>query len=354
MEDRARVRNPIDAFILKKLEKRGLSLSPEADPLTLMRRAYFDLTGLPPEPEEVERFLANRAPHTYEELIDRLLASRRYGERWARYWLDLAGYEDWPHAYRYRDYVIRSFNADKPYDRFLQEQIAGDELVDYESVQVVDQGIMDNLVATGFLRMAPDSTGVRLTNFVKDRVQVISDEITILSSSVLSLTVQCARCHDHKFDPISQSDYYRLAATLKGAFDEHDWLPPQFSDDPNRPALVKESGCFLTSRRWPIRCDWTRSGEKERPTTTNFERRSVLSGPFWRKRRNHSRSKLSVGAWPKFLKSCMKTCARCWTPSLQSAASFRNTWQRNLRKASRSTLRNSMRWMQAIGRRRRK
>ena len=260
VEDRARVRNPIDAFIVRKLDKRGLSLSPEADPLTLIRRAYFDLTGLPPEPEEVERFLADKAPHAYEKLIDRLLASRRYGERWARYWLDLAGYEDWPHAYRYRDYVIRSFHADKPYDRFLQEQIAGDELADYESVQVVDQGIMDNLVATGFLRMAPDSTGVRLTNFVKDRVQVISDEIAILSSSVLSLTVQCARCHDHKFDPISQSDYYRLAATLKGAFDEHDWLPPKFSDDPNRPALVKESRLlpYVTPLANPLRLDTER------------------------------------------------------------------------------------------------
>ena len=132
-----RVRNPIDAFILKKLEAKGLTLSPEADRLTLIRRAYFDLTGLPPTPEEVRAFASDPDPQAYEKLIDRLLASPRYGERWGRYWLDLAGYADTEsrdadreHAWLYRDYVIRAFNADKPYDRFLLEQIAGDELAD--------------------------------------------------------------------------------------------------------------------------------------------------------------------------------------------------------------------------------
>src|SRR5262245_37701738 len=130
-----RVRNPIDAFILKKLEAKGLTLSPEADRLTLIRRAYFDLTGLPPTPEEVRAFVSDPDPQAYEKLIDRLLASGCYGERWGRYWLDLAGYADTEsrdadreHAWRYRDYVIRAFNADKPYDRLLLEQIAGDEL----------------------------------------------------------------------------------------------------------------------------------------------------------------------------------------------------------------------------------
>src|SRR5262249_62191952 len=115
VRDKARVRNPIDAFILSKLEEKGLSFSPEADRLTLMRRAYFDLTGLPPEPAEAQAFLANPAPDAYEKLLDRLLASPCYGERWGRYWLDLTGYADHNHAYRYRDYVIRSFNSDKPY-----------------------------------------------------------------------------------------------------------------------------------------------------------------------------------------------------------------------------------------------
>ena len=137
-----RVRNPIDAFVLARLEPTGLTLAPEADRLTLLRRATFDLTGLPPAPGEVEAFLADKDPDAYERLIDRLLASPRYGERWGRYWLDVAGYADSegkreqdlprPHAWRYRDYVIRSFNADKPYDRFLLEQLAGDELADYE------------------------------------------------------------------------------------------------------------------------------------------------------------------------------------------------------------------------------
>jgi hypothetical protein len=228
------VRNPIDAFVLHRLEAKGLSLSPEADRLTLLRRACFDLTGLPPEPEEVRAFLADRDPLAYEKLIDRLLASPRYGERWGRHWLDLAGYADTegkreqdilrPFAWRYRDYVIRAFNADKPYDRFLLEQIAGDELADYEHAPEITSEIQDNLVATGFLRMAPDPTWYNLTNFVPDRLEVIADEIDVLGSAVLGLTLKCARCHSHKFDPIPQRDYYRLLDVLKGAFDEHDWM----------------------------------------------------------------------------------------------------------------------------------
>src|SRR6185436_17727031 len=236
VRSRERVRNPIDAFLLAALEKKGLSLSPEAEPLTLLRRASFDLHGLPPSPEEVEAFLADRAPDAYERLIDRLLASPRYGERWARYWLDLAGYADSegkreqdlprPHAWRYRDYVIRAFNADKPYDRFLLEQIAGDELADYEHAPEITQELYDNLVATGFLRMAPDPTWYNLTNFVPDRVDVVADEIDVLGSAVMGLTMKCARCHSHKYDPIPQRDYYRLADVFKGAYDEHDWVPP--------------------------------------------------------------------------------------------------------------------------------
>ena len=165
-----RVRNPIDAFILQKLEEKGLTLTPEADRATLMRRASLDLTGIPPEPEEVEAFLADRAPDAYEKMIDRLLVSARYGERWGRYWLDLAGYADSegkreqdllrPNAWRYRDYVVRSLNADKPYARFLLEQVAGDELADYENAPEITPEIYDDLVATGFLRMAPTPPGL--------------------------------------------------------------------------------------------------------------------------------------------------------------------------------------------------
>ncbi len=183
------------------------------------------------------QFLDDPDPQAYENLIDRLLASPRYGERWGRHWLDVAGYSDSegvqntdklrPQVYRYRDYVIRAFNADKPYDRFLQEQIAGDELADYESAEQITQELCDNLTATGFLRLAVDGTFSNITNFVPDRLEVIADEIDVLTSSLMGLTVKCARCHSHKFDPIPQRDYYRLAAILKGALDEHDWLSPE-------------------------------------------------------------------------------------------------------------------------------
>jgi mono/diheme cytochrome c family protein len=233
----SRIRNPIDAFVLAKLEEKGLTLSPEADKLTLMRRAYFDLTGLPPEPAEVQAFLADQDPGAYEKMIERLLGSPRYGERWGRYWLDVAGYEDSEggkltddvprtYAWRYRDYVIRSFNADKPYDRFLLEQIAGDELADYEHATTVTQELVDNVIATGFLRMAPDSTIEHNISFADDRLEVIADEMDVLGAGVMGLTIRCARCHSHKYDPIPQRDYYRLKAVFQGALDEHDWLNP--------------------------------------------------------------------------------------------------------------------------------
>jgi hypothetical protein len=230
------VRNPIDAFVLQQLEEKGLALSPEADRATLLRRASFDLTGMPPQPGEVQAFLADRSPAAYEALVDRLLASPRYGERWGRYWLDLAGYADSegkreqdlprPHAWRYRDYVIQSLNADKPYDRFLVEQIAGDELADYEHAAKITPAMYDQLVATGFLRMAPDATWANITGYASDRLEVIADEIDVLGSAVMGLSLKCARCHSHKFDPLPQRDYYRLLAVFKGAYDEYDWLKP--------------------------------------------------------------------------------------------------------------------------------
>jgi cytochrome c553 len=230
------VRNPIDAFLLDKLHAKSLDFSPEADRLTLLRRVAFDLTGLPPQPEDIDRFLADRSPNAYENMVDRFLASPRYGERWARHWLDLAGYADSegkrsqdpvrPHAWRYRDYVIRSFNSDKSYDRFLTEQLAGDELADWQNAKEVTQELMDNLVATAFLRLTPDGTGSDVVNYVPDRLDVIADEIQVFGSTVLGLTLHCARCHSHKYDPIPQRDYYRLLDVFKGAYDEHDWLRP--------------------------------------------------------------------------------------------------------------------------------
>ncbi len=235
-----RVRSPIDAFLFARRKEKGVSFAPEAAREAFIRRASFDLTGLPPEPTEVEDFLADPSPDSHERLVDRLLASPRYGERWGRHWLDLAGYadsegkreQDLPRrdAWRYRDYVIRSLNADKPYDRFLLEQLAGDELADWERAPVITREIADNLTATGFLRMAPDPTWANITGFVPDRLEVIADEIEILGAAVLGLTFKCARCHDHKFDPISQRDYFRLLAIWKGAFDEHDWLKPAITN----------------------------------------------------------------------------------------------------------------------------
>jgi mono/diheme cytochrome c family protein len=252
----AHVRNPIDAFILARLEPKGLTFAPEADAATLVRRAFIDLTGLPPEPAELQAFLGDTRSDAYERLIDRLLASPRYGERWGRYWLDLAGYADSegkreqdlprPHAWRYRDYVIRSLNADKPYDRFLREQLAGDELADYASAPEVTQELYDNLVATGFLRMAPDATWANITGFIPDRLEVIADEIDVLGSAVMGLSLKCARCHSHKFDPIPHRDYYRLVAVFRGAFDEYDWLKPDV-----RPGLGPVSQDPLGGRNLP-------------------------------------------------------------------------------------------------------
>jgi len=229
--------NPIDAFVANRLGEAGLKFSPAADPATLARRAFFDLHGLPPSPAQLQRFLDDDRPGAFARLVDRLLASPRYGERWGRHWLDAVGYADSfggkleadhmrPYAWRYRDYVIRAFNGDRPYDRFLVEQLAGDELVDYANAKRISQEIYENLVATGFMRMAPDSTSEREVAFISDRLDVIADQIDVFSTVVLGLTVKCARCHDHKYDPIPQRDYYRLAAIFKGAFDENDWLKP--------------------------------------------------------------------------------------------------------------------------------
>ena len=229
-------RNPIDAFLLRRLREKGLGFAPEAGKPSLLRRLAYDLTGLPPTPEEVRLFLADDSPSAYEDRVEHYLASPRYGERWGRYWLDVAGYSDTegrreqhlprPFAYRYRDYVIRAFNSDKPYDRFLLEQIAGDELADYRGAREITQELQDNLVATGFLRMGPDPTWANITGFVPDRLEIISDAIDVLGSGVMGLTLKCARCHDHKFDPLPQRDYFRLADLLKGALDEHNWLKP--------------------------------------------------------------------------------------------------------------------------------
>ena len=237
------VRNPIDAFVITALNAKGLNLSPEASREVLLRRASFDLIGLPPSPDEVREFLADPDELAYERLIDRLLASPHYGERWGRHWLDVAGYADsagvlsedrpLPSAFRYRDYVVRAFNNDKPYDRFLQEQIAGDELTDYwtafEKLDRLPDEVVEAVTATGFLRCAPDSSRPDFSTIKNADAQyfypTINDTLQIVASSTMGLTLQCARCHSHKFDPIPQIEYYRLQSVFMTAFRPKQWIP---------------------------------------------------------------------------------------------------------------------------------
>ncbi|MBD3676531.1 MAG: DUF1553 domain-containing protein [Planctomycetaceae bacterium] len=230
-----RVRSPIDQFILKPLEQQGFSLSEDADRKTLMRRAYIDLLGILPTPEQVVAFENDDSPQAWERLVDSLLSDPRFGERWGRHWLDVAGYADsegvsnndperkW--SYKYRDYVIQSFNNNKPYDQFLIEQLAGDELVElpYEELS---EGEIEKLTATGFLRMAPDGTMGSGIDQNLARNQVIADTMQIVGSSILGLTVNCAQCHEHRYDPIPQADYYRLRAVFDPAFNWQDWKKP--------------------------------------------------------------------------------------------------------------------------------
>src|SRR5213075_2442424 len=192
----------IDRFILSALEAKGQTLNREANRTTLIRRVSFDLTGLPPTVHEIDSFLADNSENAYERMVDRYLASPRYGERWGKYWLDIAGYaesngyfsadSDRPHAWRYRDYVIRSFNADKPFDRFIQEQLAGDELIPPPYTNLKPEPI-ELLVATGFLRMGPDGTGSPNAEQIVARNQVVGDAIKIVSTGLLGLTVGCAQ-----------------------------------------------------------------------------------------------------------------------------------------------------------------
>jgi hypothetical protein len=229
------VRTPVDAFLLAKLESEGLSFAPEADRRTLARRLAFDLTGLPLSPERMEAFDANDSPDAYERLVEALLASPAYGERWARHWLDPAGYADSngytekdherPWSYRYRDYVIRSLNNDKPLDQFIVEQLAGDELLapPYANLSADDA---DKLIATGFLRMAPDGTDESGVEQPLARNEVVAETIKIVSTSLLGITVGCAQCHNHRYDPVSQADYYRLRAIFEPALDVKNWRGP--------------------------------------------------------------------------------------------------------------------------------
>ncbi len=213
VKDENWIKSDIDRFILAKLEEKGMKPNKPADKDTLLRRAYFDLTGLPPTPEDIAAFLADDSPNAFEKVVDKLLASPRYGERWGRHWLDVARYADstgndedhrYPYAWRYRDYVINAFNDDMPYDQFVREQIAGDLMPSPDGASVNRQG----LIATGFLALGPKA----LAQQDKEHMlyDVYDEQVDVVSKAFLGLTLSCARCHDHKFDPLLTRDYYSM------------------------------------------------------------------------------------------------------------------------------------------------
>ena len=212
--------NPVDAYVSTQLAKAGLEMSPEADRATLLRRLSFDLLGLPPTPEELDAFVQSTSPRAYEEEVERLLASPHYGERWARHWLDVARYTESDgfeydrlrdHAWHYRDYVIKSFNEDKPYDRFMKEQVAGD---------VWEPVTREGIIATSLLVCGPwdaaSSIQANATQRAISREDELEDLIGVVGQTFLGLSINCARCHDHKFDPIAHAEYYRLKAVFAG------------------------------------------------------------------------------------------------------------------------------------------
>ena len=262
--DSSWVENPIDAFILAGLEAKGLKPAPPAAKVTLIRRASFNLIGLPPTLEEVKAFLEDESPDAFKKVVDRLLASPHYGERWARHWLDLARYADShgfrgdqtrPNAWRYRDYVTKSLNEDKPYNRFVREQIAGDELWPHDS---------EARIGTGFNRHYPDETNA--ADLMQRRQEILYDITDTVGSVFMGLTVGCAKCHDHKFDPILQKDYYRLQAFFAGTGE--DSKIPIWSQDRIRKYKHKLAGWEQKTKR--IREEIAALGEPERQAALQF------------------------------------------------------------------------------------
>lgn len=255
--------NPIDSFLLSELEKNKLHFAPPADRPTLLRRVTFDLTGLPPTLKELNEFLVDDSPNAFAKVVDRLLASPAYGERQALPWLDQVRFAETdgfkaddrrPHAWRYRDYVIRSFNADKPFDRFIKEQLAGDELFPDDP---------DALIATGFLRHYPDEYNA--VNLEQRRQEILNDITDTTGQAFLGITLGCAKCHDHKFDPILQTDYYRIQAFFAG------WTEVEAPLLPARERIAYQQKV----REWEERTAEVRQQleEIERPYRDNFFRK---------------------------------------------------------------------------------
>jgi hypothetical protein len=257
---RGTCRTAVDRFILAALEARGARLAPEADRATLIRRVSFDLVGLPPAPAQIDAFVADHSPDAYERVVEGYLASPHYGERWGKHWLDAAGYadsngyfnadSDRPLAFRYRDYVVRSFNDDKPYDQFVFQQIAGDELVGFKPGGDVLPDMVEALTATHFLRNAPDGTGESDGNpdeVRTDRFTVLEGTLQNLVNCLLGVTIQCARCHNHKFEPVSQADYYALQAIFFPVYNPDRWVVPN--------KRVVDVGTVAERARWQRRTE---------------------------------------------------------------------------------------------------
>ncbi len=236
---------PIDRFILAALERQGIRPASPATPTTWLRRVHFVITGLPPTPEQIEAFLKDTSPGARERVLDGLLASPHYGERWARHWMDLVRFAETygheqdfsiPHAWRYRDYLIRAFNADVPYDQFLKEHIAGDLL--HPARHHPSAGFNESAIGTGwwYLHQATHSP----VDPYLDEADRIDNQVDVFSKTFLGLTVACARCHDHKFDPISTQDYYSLTAYLRGSRQDIACLDPDGSLEPRAEALRRQ------------------------------------------------------------------------------------------------------------------
>ena len=241
VKNQAQVRTPIDAFVLAQLERRGWKMQAEADRPTLIRRASFDLTGLPPTPAEVKAFAQDKSPDAWEKVIDRLLASPQYGEQWARHWLDVAGYSDSRGdagdsdrevSWKYRDYVVHAFNRNKPINQFILEQLAGDQLVNYKHLAIPTPDQIEPLTATGFMRTTADITDNQTIYEVDKYFDAQQKAMETSLTALMGVTIQCARCHDHKFDPLLQRDYYKMMAIYQPVWDPENWLPADLNHGP--------------------------------------------------------------------------------------------------------------------------
>lgn len=276
--------HPIDRFVARRLQEAGATLEPAAERPALLRRLSFDLRGLPPTPEELARFVSDTRPDAWERWIETFLSSPDYGERWGRHWLDIAAYadsngyfnadSDRPLAYKYRDYVVRSIQTEKPFDRFIQEQIAGDELVGYARGGDITPDMVEPLVATGFLRNVPDGSGESDGNPLEvkvDRYTVLEGAVQQIGSAFLGITLQCARCHSHKFEPVKQEEYYGLQAILRPGYDPENWLKP------NERVLVVGTQAEREASEKAIR-------QHERDSKTLHEAMEALLAPFRKQR----------------------------------------------------------------------